>query len=277
MCPVRAGALRRSGGNTDLRTRAGELAEQHGLAMVDAVEPLPRGPGYGLKGRWFAWEVSFSSGGGSEGHAWRLERDENVSGLVRRSESRDNNTRCARPDSWSDRDGSREELSTLTRVGLMTTPEAHSRVAVVTGASAGIGAATARTLATQGFHVVAVARRGDRIQRLADEIGGTAVVADVTDGAAVEALQPRIMQVLVALAERRGQVVSREFSVFVGDEPSPPLQQVVSREVSIVVPDGTVPAPVTCTLSLPTPADGEDCGTVKLSRYWLCSSLARVW
>ena len=58
----------------------------------------------------------------------------------------------------------------------MTSPEAHSRVAVVTGASAGIGEATARTLAAQGFHVVAVARRGDRIQRLADEIGGTAVV-----------------------------------------------------------------------------------------------------
>jgi hypothetical protein len=42
------------------------------------------------------------------------------------------------------------------------------------------------------------------------------------------------------------EVVSREFSVFVGDEPTPPLRQVISREVSIVVPDNTVPAPVTC-------------------------------
>ncbi|MCB0944138.1 MAG: SDR family NAD(P)-dependent oxidoreductase, partial [Mycobacterium sp.] len=37
----------------------------------------------------------------------------------------------------------------------MTTPDAHSRVAVVTGASAGIGEATAKTLAAQGFHVIA--------------------------------------------------------------------------------------------------------------------------
>ena len=64
----------------------------------------------------------------------------------------------------------------------------HTRVAVVTGASSGIGEATARTLAGQGFHVVAVARRGDRIARLAEETGGTAVVADVTDDASVRAL-----------------------------------------------------------------------------------------
>jgi NADP-dependent 3-hydroxy acid dehydrogenase YdfG len=59
---------------------------------------------------------------------------------------------------------------------------------VVTGASSGIGEATARTLAGLGFHVVCVARRGDRIKALADEIGGTATVADVTDPEAVDAL-----------------------------------------------------------------------------------------
>ena len=85
-----------------------------------------------------------------------------------------------------------------------TTPEAHSRVAVVTGASSGIGEATARTLAALGFHVVAVARRADRIQRLADEIGGTAAVADVTDAAAVNALTDRLPRVDVLVNNAGG-------------------------------------------------------------------------
>jgi NADP-dependent 3-hydroxy acid dehydrogenase YdfG len=70
----------------------------------------------------------------------------------------------------------------------MTASETRQRVAVVTGASSGIGAATAKTLAALGFHVVCVGRRKDRIQAVADEVGGTATVADVTDQAAIDAL-----------------------------------------------------------------------------------------
>ncbi|QNG19844.1 SDR family oxidoreductase [Rhodococcus triatomae] len=70
-----------------------------------------------------------------------------------------------------------------------------TRIAVVTGASSGIGEATARTLAEQGFHVVVGARRLDRLEKLADEIGGTAIELDVTDEdsvAALGAVLPRV-------------------------------------------------------------------------------------
>jgi NADP-dependent 3-hydroxy acid dehydrogenase YdfG len=60
--------------------------------------------------------------------------------------------------------------------------------AVVTGASSGIGAATARVLAGHGFRVVCAARRADRIAELAAEIGGTPVTCDVTDQDSVAGL-----------------------------------------------------------------------------------------
>jgi len=61
------------------------------------------------------------------------------------------------------------------------------RTAVVTGASSGIGAATATRLAADGFDVVLGARRLDRLTALADSIGARALPLDITDQASVDA------------------------------------------------------------------------------------------
>ncbi|WP_446666209.1 SDR family NAD(P)-dependent oxidoreductase [Flexivirga sp. B27] len=76
-------------------------------------------------------------------------------------------------------------------------------IAVVTGASSGIGRATARKLASEGFEVVCAARRADRIEALATEIDGRAVTCDVTkadDVAALAAAAGGEVAVLVANA-----------------------------------------------------------------------------
>ena len=78
------------------------------------------------------------------------------------------------------------------------------RTAVVTGASSGIGAATARHLAAEGFSVFCVARRGDRVASLAQEIGGTAVRCDVTSEEDVAALAEQVGSRLDVLVNNAG-------------------------------------------------------------------------
>ena len=80
----------------------------------------------------------------------------------------------------------------------MSTDRSSGRVAVITGASSGIGEATARALGAAGYRLALLARRGDRIQALADELGGgaIAITADVTDRDSLTAAAERVQSEL---------------------------------------------------------------------------------
>src|SRR5260370_31079306 len=107
------------------------------------------------------------------------------------------------------------------------------RTAVVTGASGGIGAATAVKLAEAGYHVVLAARRGDRIEALAErfkERGGQAEAhrLDVTDRAAVDALAESL--------ERCDVLVDNAGGAVGGDtvEGSAPADWLTMYEVNVI-------------------------------------------
>ena len=82
---------------------------------------------------------------------------------------------------------------------MTTTP-----LAVVTGASSGIGAAAARHLAAAGYEVICAARRADRVEALAAEIGGRAVTCDVSRDDDVAALARAVGPRLEVLVNNAG-------------------------------------------------------------------------
>ena len=78
------------------------------------------------------------------------------------------------------------------------------RTAVVTGASSGIGEATARALAAAGFEVVCAARRLERCEKLAEEIGGRALRLDVTYPDSIAALADAVPDAAVLINNAGG-------------------------------------------------------------------------
>lgn len=84
------------------------------------------------------------------------------------------------------------------------TSDGSPPIAVITGASSGIGAAAARQLAAAGFEVVLGARRFDRIKELAEELGGRAIALDVTQRESVEALAREVPRVNVLVNNAGG-------------------------------------------------------------------------
>ncbi|MDN6400873.1 MAG: SDR family NAD(P)-dependent oxidoreductase, partial [Brachybacterium sp.] len=83
----------------------------------------------------------------------------------------------------------------MTTANASSAPESSARLtAVVTGASSGIGRATAQRLVADGWPVLAVARREDRLRALTEETGCEVLGVDITDEESVAALADRVQE-----------------------------------------------------------------------------------
>jgi NAD(P)-dependent dehydrogenase (short-subunit alcohol dehydrogenase family) len=108
------------------------------------------------------------------------------------------------------------------------------RTAVVTGASSGLGAAIARSLAGAGATVAVVARRRDRLEALADDIGGAPFACDLLDGDQVDELVPAIVAAVgspTILVNAAGAIVAARRAE---DEPVDAIRQTL--ELNLVAP-----------------------------------------
>ncbi len=96
---------------------------------------------------------------------------------------------------------------------------ADGPIAVVTGASSGIGEATARELSRRGWRCVLLARRQERLEALASELGGEWEVCDVSDRAQVDEVAARVLErhTAIALLVNNAGVPGR--GTFVSTEP----------------------------------------------------------
>src|SRR3954451_23987733 len=110
----------------------------------------------------------------------------------------------------------------------MSNDTTHGRVAVITGASSGIGEATARALVADGYRVALLARRADRLQALAADLGDGAIAirADVTDRDALVAAAQRVQDELGGADVLVNNAGAMLLGPFISDQRAEQRQQV---------------------------------------------------
>jgi NADP-dependent 3-hydroxy acid dehydrogenase YdfG len=114
-------------------------------------------------------------------------------------------------------------MSTKSEDRTMSTETTPGRIAVITGASSGIGEETARVLTAAGYRVALLARRVDRIRTLADELGAGAIAieADVTDRDSIVAASRRVQDAfggVDVLINNAGVMLLGPFSAELSDD-----------------------------------------------------------